>query len=265
MRKYSSYLIIIVFCFSLIPQMAFAESLVSSQSGFPGQVTQFGFVFANSDTKTHNYAVQTRSLPQGFAATWFQSKQVIQQVKLLPGQMTELTLQVAIPMDAKQGGYQFQATMFRDDNHEDLTSLSLHIDNSFLLKIVSSSSNLAAFSGKNVTFPISVSNLGQKELTGIKLKLDLPHKWQATVAPDNLGVLKAGATANYQVKVSIPPTQDAGNQKITIIAQAEQAKSEAVNVMIETQKGANYLVLPIAAVIIILIGAVMYFKKQGRR
>ncbi|MFZ3170709.1 MAG: NEW3 domain-containing protein [Carboxydocellales bacterium] len=265
MPNWKYLLIAFLLCFNLTSVTAFAENILSSQSSFPGQEIHYGLLITNLDAKAHVYNLQTKLLPQGFDQMFFQEKQVIRQISIPSGQAVDIVLQVAIPSNAKKGNNQFLVKVVREDKLQTSIPLNLKVDNSYLLQIVSSNSNLNAFSGKTISVPVSVSNFGHKELTGVKLSFDLPHKWLVVVTPEKLASLKAGESANYQVKVTIPPTQDAGNQKITITATADQALAQAISVPIKTQKSTNYLFIPIAVVFLIFVGGLVYFKKQGRR
>ncbi|MCL5935311.1 MAG: NEW3 domain-containing protein [Firmicutes bacterium] len=265
MPDWKHLLVASLLCFNLVGTPAFADALLPSQSGFPGQQSQFGLSLTNSDNKTHVFSIQTEQLPQGFIPALFQGNQVAGKITIFSGHGTELILQVAVPENAGEGNYPFTVKAIRDDKVEMTIPLNLRVDNSYVLKIVSTDSNLKGFSGKAITFPVSVSNYGKKDLTGVKLSMELPHKWQVSVGPEKVATLKAGESANFQVKVTIPPTQDAGNQKIKIGASADQVVAEEITVPVISEKSTSYLFVPIAVVGLILVGGLIYIKKQGRR
>lgn len=264
------YLLVLAFivCLNLSwgISIAYASNiLLSSRGGFPGQRVEFGLLLTNDEQKTHSYSLQAKGLPEHYGTEFYLDKKVVSNVELRPQQKENIALQVSIPDSASPNNYEFAAVIVRDDGFKTALPLSLTVDDSYLLKIAGATSNLTVLSGKDANFQVSLINNGQKELNKIQPVLELPYKWQVSVNPKQVDRLKPGETADFNVKVLVPATQDASNQKIIVSGKADKASTQLLTIPAQVQKSANYLFIPVIAVAVVMVAAAITYKKRGRR
>lgn len=272
MRKFKKIMIIFMILMSLVPAAtAFAGTklpeITSYATGFPGQQVDYSILISNTDGSSHTYSLAIANLPKEYQPVFFKEDKVLpNNFTLASGENARVELKIALPQNVSQAkAILFQAVVTREDNTKTELRLSLFISNSSNLVISNESFDLKVLSGKQIEFPINITNMGQKDLTGISLLFDTPYKWTASSTPDILAKLEPGKSYSFKVKVLVPPSQDATNQTIKVVAKSVQIETVAFVIPVIVQKSGSYLLFPAAAVLVVLISVLVYFKKRGRR
>ncbi len=238
--------------------------LLMAARGVPGRPVRYGLLLANGDRAGHTYHLQVKGLPTG-SAVFLQDGAAVSQVTLKSGAAADLALQVTPPGGRSAGHYRFSALATREDGAATMLPLALQVDTAGVLRIAGAVSRLTALSGKEVEFPVTVANRGEAPAKAVKLSTALPPKWQVAVSPASVAALGPGQSVDFQVKLTIPPTQDAGNQQVQVAAESGGVASGPATVHVVVQKGTGYLLLPLILVVASILGTITYFRRQGRR
>ena len=143
--------------------------------------------------------------------------------------------------------------------------VTIMVENTYALKIVSQSVNLSTFSGQSFTFDISAVNAGVGSLSNVLLKVDVPAKWIVQTEPQKVSTLEPGADVALHVQVAVPPSQIAIDQPVTLKVVSDQTSSPEGQLLVRVQKNPNYLFVAGGIMALAVAGVFVYFRVNGRR
>lgn len=230
-----------------------------------GTTAVFTTRVANESSQDHTYELACVGLPVGASATFVTSGPIVTSVAIPAHGDTAITLRVVVPADAITGSSAALLVATRNDGVKLEMPFALTVDDAFSLKIVSASKNVSAFSGQEFTLDVTALNSGTRAITNVVPQADMPSKWVLLSEPASVSQLDPGKEAVFHLRVTVPSSQVAIDQPVSVSVIGDQVSSPAADLSVRVQS--NPVFLPVAgAMVFIAIAAVaVYFKRKGRR
>lgn len=244
---------------------AIADTLAHVQTVQAGQTATYQIEIANDTSAEHTYSLAASGLPATLKITFAQDGPVIDAVTVGAGKKGRFAMRVEVPADTAVGRYAGAVTAKRDDSVDITTPLTLEVENTYSLKVVSLSRTIATFSGQEFAFDVSASNTGAAPITNVVVKMDAPGKWVVQSDPKVVAALEPRAETVFHVKVLVPSSQAAINQPVSVAITGDQATSAPESIAVRVQTNPSYLPIAGAVVVLALVGVVLYFRIKGRR
>ena len=139
------------------------------------------------------------------------------------------------------------------------------INKDYAITLVSDVNQLESLNGSTFSVQVVVTNTGNKTLENIVIMADLPYKWGVkSVSPETFSLAPKESTA-VEVEVVIPSSQTAGNTKISLTAENDMARSEAISIPVKVTAKVNFALFFGGAVVLVALVTFIYFRKHGRR
>ncbi|MCA9919641.1 MAG: hypothetical protein KC445_16900, partial [Anaerolineales bacterium] len=160
-----------------------------SQTVQASQTAVYQLEIHNETAVTHDYALALSGLPNGLTATFTQGGPLVSQITVPANEYGSATMQVEVPVETAVGHYTAQFTAVRDDGEQLTMPVTLNVENTYAVKIVSQNLNLTAFSGKEFAFDVTAVNSGAAAVTNLALTLDTPAKWIVQTTPATIPTL----------------------------------------------------------------------------
>lgn len=168
-------------------------------------------------------------------------------------------------MSVKAGTEIIKVNVKRDDGQAEILPLSVTTSSDYSLRITNHIKGLNVINGQNTNFDIEVKNTGSKILNNVNLKIEVPYKWiLQSVNPQKLQ-LKPGEGGLFKVQISIPASEMAGNKFIKLSSISGNITSPLTEIGITVQNNPSYLYFILGLILLIGIGTLLYFRKNGRR
>lgn len=248
---------------------AVGSGLRLTQSAAPGTPVAYTLLLANAGATPREYRLKVQGLPGG-TAVFLKDGRPLSRVVVRPEAPVELALQVTTPAGQSAGHYPVEAVAVRDDGAETVLPLDLRVETAGDLRLETAVSRLTGLSGKELEFPVTVTNRGVQVAASVHLTVDAPPKWRVSVTPEQVAQVGPGQSAGFRVRVAIPPSQDAGNQELAVAAlagdgAAAPAGGATATVRVVVEKGSGYLVVPLLLLGAAFLGTVTYIRRHGRR
>ncbi len=119
--------------------------------------------------------------------------------------------------------------------------------------------------GQDNHFILQVRNNGSTALTGIRFSASLPAGWTASFQPPEISSLGAGIANTLDVNIVPDASAEGGDYNITVIAKANETDS-ATGLFLQIERTiSNWLWIGIGVVVLVIIGFVIVFVRQGRQ
>jgi len=118
--------------------------------------------------------------------------------------------------------------------------------------------------GKTATLTARVYNTGTSPLTDVSLKVSAPSGWDVKVEPERVSILKKGGEELFTVRITVPPSTDAGDYVVNLRATSDQ-KSEGAGVRITVEKGGSQAYVGIGLILGAVLLLAVLLRKYGRR
>ncbi|MCA9948070.1 MAG: hypothetical protein KDE48_00350 [Anaerolineales bacterium] len=245
--------------------LARADEMALAQTVQDSQTAEYQLEIHNETTAAHDYTLSLSGLPGGLKTTFTQSGPLVNQVTVPANEYGFVTMRVAVPVETAVGHYVAQFTATRDDGEQLTMPVTLNVENTYAVKIVSQNLNLTTFSGKDFTFDVTAVNSGAAAVTNLALALDTPAKWIVQTNPAAVPTLAAGTETTFHVVVTVPSSQVAADQKISLALTSDQTASPDSPLTVRVQNSPTFLYMALTVMGLAVVGAVIYFRRKGRR
>ena len=259
----SSLLLALVIFLAVSP--AKADGIALSQTVQASQTAVYRLEVQNDTAVDHEYSLSLDGLPNTLVASFSQGGPLVDKVLVAANGYGSLTLNVDVPTDTPVGHYTAQVNVTRDDGQTLTYPLSLTVENTYALQIVSQSTNLNAFSGQEFSFDVTVANRGAAAVTNVALAVDAPAKWIVTSDPAALPSIEPGAETTVHVRAAVPSSQVAQDQKISLSLTGDQTTSPESILTVRIQKSPTFFYAALGIIALAIAGVFIYFRSQGRR
>ena len=262
--KAKLFLLLILISF-LAVSPAKADGIALSQTVQASQTATYQLEVQNDTTVDHTYSLALDGLPDTLVANFSQGGPLVDKIMVAANGYAALTLNVDVPTDTPVGHYTAQVNVTRDDGQTLSYPLSLTVENTYALQIVSQSTNLNAFNGQEFSFDVTVANRGAAAVTNVALDVDAPAKWLVTTDPATLPSIQPGAETTIHVRAAVPSSQVAQDQKINLSLTSDQTNSPESILTVRIQKSPTFFYGALGIIAIAIAGVFLYFRSQGRR
>lgn len=259
------YLLLLLFGLFGVISLARADEMALALTVKASQTATYHIEVHNETAVTHDYALALSGLPDGLTTTFTQGGPLLNQVAIPANEYGSVTMQVDVPAATAVGHYTAQFTAVRDDNEQMTLLVTLNVENIYAVKIVSQNLNLSAFSGQDFTFDVTAVNSGAAAVTNLALAIDKPAKWIVQTIPATVPTLAAGAETSFHVVVTVPASQVAVDQEIKLALSSDQTASPDTPLTVRVQNSPTFIYVALIIMGMAIVGAVIYFRRQGRR
>ena len=242
-----------------------ADGIALSQTVQASQTAVYQIEVRNDSTADHKYTLSLSGLPDMLTANFRQEGPLVDKILVAGNEYESLTLSVDVPIDTPVGHYTAEVSITRDDGQVLTYPLSLTVENTYALQIISQSTNLNAFSGQEFGFDVRVANCGVAVVNNVALAVDAPAKWIVTTDPALLPSLEPGAEATVHVRAAVPSSQVARDQNITLILTSDQTTSPENILTVRIQKSPTFFYVALGIIALAIGGVFIYFRSKGRR
>ncbi len=245
--------------------IAAADQIALAQTTHAGQPATYTIELHNDTAVAHEYGLALAGLPHAMTATVSEGGPALDRVRIAANTYRQIALRIDVPPDTHVGRYATAFTATRDDNTVMTLPVVLHVENTYAVRITSQNVNVNTFSGQEFTFEATASNTGAAPITNVALAVDAPARWVVHVDPGATASLEPGAQASYTVRVLVPATQAAIDQRLTLSATSDQANSPDAALLVRVQTSPNLLLYAGMIGLVAVVGVLVYFRIKGRR
>lgn len=244
---------------------AFADSARPAAVAQAGGDTTISFSIENQTSVAQSYELTATGLPTDVGTTFLLSDGSASARLQVPANATGVvSARFQVPGDVAPGAYVADLTARRSDGTAVSLPFELDVQNRFALKITSIPANLATFSGQDFSFDVTVANTGGADLTGLTPVVDAPQKWVVRSDPAT-ATLSPGAEATFHLTVTVPASQVAIDQPVSVTLKADQVESAPGSVAVKVQSNPVFYPIAAAVVVVAIIIVAVYFRQKGRR
>ncbi|MCB8919989.1 MAG: hypothetical protein H6662_00265 [Ardenticatenaceae bacterium] len=245
--------------------LARADEMALTQTVQASQTAVYQLEIHNETAVVHDYTLALSGLPAGLTTTFTQGGPLVSQITVPANEYGLATMRVDVPVETAVGHYAAQFTTTRDDGEPLTLPVTLNVENTYAVKIVSQNLNVTAFSGKEFVLDVTAVNSGAAAVTNLALTVDAPAKWIVQTTPATIPTLAAGAETAFHVIVTVPSSQVAADQKITLALASDQTASPDSPLTVRVQNSPTFLYVALTVMGLAIVGAVIYFRRKGRR
>jgi uncharacterized membrane protein len=262
------YLFVHLFMLGLLlfsGRQAWADTIALTQIAQAGETVVYTLELRNESDAAHTYTLTVTGLPDAVTITFSTGGPLLDSVTVAAGGAGLIYAHVATSINTPVGSYPGEFTATRDDGETVRLPVSLVVENTYALNIVSQNVNLSTFSGQTFTFDLSAANAGAESVTNVALKVDAPAKWIVQTEPAQVERLESGSEVAFHVQVVVPPSQVAIDQPVTLMVVSDEASSPEGKLIVRVQKSPNYLLAAGGIMAAAVVGVFVYFRANGRR
>lgn len=244
---------------------AYADGIILSKTVQASQTAEYSVELHNDTTSEHTYSLSVSGLPDMIAVRFTQGGPLLQEIRVPAQGYAQVFIRVDVPADTPVGRYEGQFVATRDDGIVLDIPMSLNVENTYALQIVSLPLNQNVFSGQDFSFDVTVLNSGAATVTHLALKPDAPPKWIVTVEPSVVDTLAPGDQMVFHVKVMVPASQSPGDETFKMSLSSEQTATPASTMTVRVQKSPTLFFAALGLMALAVVGVFLYFRVQGRR
>lgn len=244
---------------------AFADEIALAQTVQAGQTAEFTFGVRNDTADENQYTLTLTGLPEDMAVNFSLNGPLIESISVPPQDTVQVRLRVEVPADTPVGHYSGQISAVRDDGQAIGIPLSLSVENTYALNVVSQSLNLTSFSGKEFSFDVTGANSGAAPVTNVTLIVNAPPKWNVSMDPSSLSSMGPGAEAIFHVRVLVPASQAPQDQTLSLALLSDQTASPERSLTVRVQKSPTFFYAALGLMALAVGGVLIYFRSRGRR
>ncbi len=245
--------------------LARADEAALAQTVSAGQTAVYQIEIHNETAVTHDYALSLTGLPDGLTTTFTQGGPLVNQITVAANEYGLVTIRVDVGMETAVAHYTAHFTAVRDDGDSLTLPVTLNVENTYAVKIVSQNQNVSALSGQSFTFDATAANSGAAAVTNLVLTAGVPAKWIVQTDPVSIPTLEPGAEAAFHVTVQVPSSQTSTDQEIKLALTSDQTTSPDSALMVRVQKSPMFLYVATAVMGLAIVGAFITFRRKGRR
>ena len=226
----------------------------------------FSATLINNTLTSQSYALSA-SAPAGWTVNFTPSGETTRVAALeLDARTTQgVSINVVPPENVAAGTYEIPCTATTVSERLSFT-LSVTINGTYDLMLSTPSGLLSfdAYSNKESTVQLTLTNFGNTDLVNVNLTSSAPSGWTVRFATETIEVIEAGATVETTAYITPGEEAMSGDYVTTLTASSSDASDSAefrITVKTETKWGLTGIgIIVVLAVVIILV-----MRKYGRR
>jgi uncharacterized membrane protein len=182
---------------------------------------------------------------------------------LAPGESQWITLQVKPPEIVKEKTYSITINGTSADNKlKSSLKLTTKILASYILEITGTQPIYPqVYAGDKIFIVVTVRNLGESMLTGVRLKVNSSAISNIIVTPLDILALEPKASADFQLRIAPDPNITPGDYSIEIQAESSETKSSARTLVVTVSSPIPWFWISIGIAVIATALAVIAIQK----
>lgn len=238
----------------------------------PEKTAEFAVSLKNRYDQPLKLDLKALSVPEGWKVDFVNEEnkdQRLASLMLAAGEEQDFTIKVKPSQNATSGLY--PVTVAAVNGNKKITqqlevNINSSIENQEILKIDSSSSELALNPGGSTQIQVSITNQGDEDLTDVTLEINSISG--ITTQIQSFGTIdKLGAGESKSIPVEITANANAGSdvKEIFIRAKSGDIVSSDKSIKINVEKSASSGLLGLGMLVFAVIVLVLVIRKFGRR
>ncbi len=237
-----------------------------SQEGDAQTDFTFSATLINNTLTAQSYSFAA-SAPAGWTVSFMPSGETTRVAALeLEARTTQgVSINVVPPQNVSAGTYEIPCTATTVSERLSFT-LSVTINGSYDLMLSTPSGVLSfdAYSNQESTVQLTLTNLGNTDLTNVNLTSSAPSGWTVRFATETIELIEAGATVETTAYVT-PGENAMSGDYLTTITAADSNTSDAVEFRVTVKTETTWGVVGVAAIVLLAIIIFAVMRKFGRR
>ena len=226
----------------------------------------FSATLINNTLTSQSYALAA-SAPAGWTVNFTPSGETTRVAALeLEARTTQgVSISVAPPQNVAAGTYEIPCTATTVSERLSFT-LSVTINGTYDLMLSTPSGLLSfdAYSNKESAVQLTLTNLGNTDLTNVNLTSSAPTGWTVRFATETIEVIEAGATV--ETTAYITPGENAmSGDYLTAISAADSNTSDSAEFRVTVKTETTWGIVGIAAIVVLAVVLYAVMRKFGRR
>lgn len=245
----------------------YVSEFTASQSNLQGHADAdftFSAKLENRTGEKQSYAL-TASPPRGWKVTFKPNYKQATAVEVEPNSTANINIEVDPPVNVDAGTFSIPVVASNRSTSAGL-DLEVVITASYDIELTTPdgllSSKLQAGRGKQLD--LVVKNTGSGDLENIRLSANDPARWELSIEPDTIRVLKPGTTANIKATVTPYEKSIPGDYVARITARTDEVSSTAA-FRLSVKTSLLWGWVGVIVIVGIILAIWMLFRKYGRR
>ena len=231
-----------------------------------GKVVNFPITIINSGEDDKILFLSIVESPEDWKVAFMSGTIEVSGLYLASSESENLIVEVTPPSTVNIGSYIITVQVESEEGviYTRLELVTI-ISGSYNLRLTTSTLLTSATVGGSTTFTATLSNTGQTSITGLRLSVDVPDEWEASVSPTQVESLKSRESYTFTVVVDTPADAVAGDYLLTVKGLSDQIESDEVQVRVETTASTSWGLVGIGIAAIAIVALIIVFKKFRRR
>ena len=226
----------------------------------------FSATLINNTLTSQSYALSA-SAPAGWTVSFTPSGESTRVAALeLEARTTQgVSITVVPPENVAAETYEIPCTATTVSEKLSFT-LSVTINGTYDLMLSTPSGLLSfdAYSNKESAVQLTLTNLGNTDLTNVNLTSSAPTGWTVRFANETIDVIEAGATV--ETTAYITPGENAmSGDYLTTISAADSNTSDSAEFRVTVKTETTWGIVGIAAIVVLIVALLAVMRKFGRR
>ncbi len=256
-------ILLIAFMTSIIN--VFANDSISQQINVSlNQQASTSFNLMNTDSKSHQYSLDFKSINNQYESYFDSNKQIVKQIDLNQNESLNLNLNLTM-INQIQNYDHAKIIVTRDDGQVIEYPITINVQEDYVMSVSSNLSQIDATSGSGFDVSISIFNQGSQTLNNIQVVADLPSKWTSTQTSNVLYSLSPNESSILSMHINIDNAQSSGLVNINLQAISDQISSEQTSLDVNVKTNLNLSVWMFGLLAVISTFVLIQFRRFGRR
>ncbi len=231
-----------------------------------GGVVEYPITILNSGETDTRLLLSVVEPPTDWEVAFKSGTVEVSSLYLKAGESENLVVEVTPPSTVNISSYSVPVQIELADGTSSIQlDLKANIIGSYDLRLDPSTLLTSATVGGATTLTAKITNMGQTPMTSLKLNIDAPEGWDASVTPAQIESLKPRESFTFTIVVDIPDDTVAGDYLLTLTGLSDQVESDEVQIRVTTTAPTSWGFAGIGIIAVILIGLIVVFKKFSRR
>ena len=194
------------------------------------------------------------------------SGEAVTEINLDGGDSVDFIVEVTPPSTVSLGSYTIPVHVKSGDGAINIKlELKANIIGSYQLSLEASTLLTGVTVGGQTTFTAKIKNVGQTPVTSVRVNVDAPEDWEASVTPVQVESLKPLESYTFTITVETPEDTVAGDYLLTLKGLSDQVESDSVSVRITVTTLTSWGVIGIGIAIVAIVALILAFVKFKRR
>jgi uncharacterized membrane protein len=231
-----------------------------------GKVVKFPLTIINSGETDKALLLSVEEYPTNWKVTFKSEDIEVSGIYLPAGESANLVVEVTPPSTVSLGSYTIPVNVKSGDGAINIQlELKANIIGSYEVSLEASTLLTSVTVGGQTTFTAKIKNVGQTPVTGVKINVDAPEEWEASVTPVQVESLKPLESYTFTITVETPEDTVAGDYLLTLKGLSDQVESGSVSVRITVTTPTSWGMIGIGIAIVAIVALILAFVKFKRR